>query len=116
MPGNPALAMLSKFHGQLGPGALKALDILFGINTHQSLPSQYVSYLHEVLTGNFGTSLDFYPATVSSLIGGAIWWTLGLVGSTTILDFSLRPGLGVAYSLRRAAPRSPKPSARRPAC
>ncbi len=101
MPGNPALAMLSKFHGQLGPGALKALDILFGINTHQSLPAQYVSYLHEVLTGNFGTSLDFYPATVSSLIGGAIWWTLGLVGITTILAFALGTGLGIVSAWRR---------------
>ena len=63
MPGNPALAMLRKFHGQVGPAALKALEILFGINTEQSLlAEQYVTYLHHVVTGNFGTSLDFYPA------------------------------------------------------
>src|SRR5258708_12021857 len=107
MPGNPALAMLSKFHGQLGPGALKALDILFGINTHQSLPAQYVSYLHEVLTGNFGTSLDFYPATVSSLIGGAIWWTLGLVGITTILAFPLGTRLAIVPACPRRRPPAP---------
>ena len=60
MPGNPALAMVSKFHGQLNPQALKALDILFGINTHTSLWQQYVTYLHNVFTGNFGTSMSFF--------------------------------------------------------
>src|SRR5271154_5464994 len=95
MPGNPALAMLGKFHGNLTPQSLNALEILFGVNTHKSLPVQYVDYLHQILTGNFGTSLDFYPASVTSVIGGAIWWTLGLVGVTTVLAFLLGTGLGI---------------------
>src|SRR6202020_2809220 len=61
MPGNPALAMLSKFHGELSPKALNALEILFGVNSHESLISQYFGYLHQILTGNLGTSLDEYP-------------------------------------------------------
>jgi peptide/nickel transport system permease protein len=101
MPGNPALAMLSKFHGQVNPGTIKALDVLFGVNTNQSLGSQYILYLHHVVTGNFGTSLDFYPASVRSVIGGAIWWTLGLVGVTTILAFALGTGLGMVAAWRR---------------
>ena len=101
MPGNPALAMLAKFHSQLTPQTLKALDSLFGINTNQSLPSQYVTYLHQVATFNFGTSLDFYPASVSSVIGGAIWWTVGLVGVTTVLAFVLGTGLGILSAWRR---------------
>ena len=55
MPGNPATAMLSKFHGELSPKAQNALEILFGVNTKESLLSQYFSYLHQILTGNFGT-------------------------------------------------------------
>ncbi|HEY3978549.1 MAG TPA: ABC transporter permease [Streptosporangiaceae bacterium] len=101
MPGNPALAMLSKFHGQLGPGALHALEILFGVNTDKSLPAQYVTYLHQIATGNLGVSLEFYPATVTSVIGSAIWWTLGLVGVTTILAFALGTGLGIVSAWRR---------------
>ena len=101
MPGNPALAMLSKFHGQLGPGALHALEILFGVNTDKSLPAQYVSYLHQIATGNLGVSLEFYPATVTSVIGGAVWWTLGLVGVTTVLAFALGTGLGIVSAWRR---------------
>jgi peptide/nickel transport system permease protein len=101
MPGNPALAMLSKFHGELTPQTLKALDILFGVNTHKSLPAQYVSYLHQVATGNFGISLDFYPKSVSSVIGSAIWWTVGLVGVSTVLAFTLGTGLGIVAAWRR---------------
>ena len=101
MPGNPALAMLAKFHGQLTPQTLKALDILFGINTHKTLIEQYFTYLHQVLTFNFGISLDFYPKSVSSVIGGAIWWTVGLVGVTTVLAFVLGTGLGIVSAWRR---------------
>jgi peptide/nickel transport system permease protein len=101
MPGNPALAMVAKFHGQLGPGALNALEILFGVDTHRSLPAQYISYLHQIATGNLGVSLEFYPASVTSVIGGAIWWTLGLVGVTTVLAFVLGTGLGIVSAWRR---------------
>jgi peptide/nickel transport system permease protein len=101
MPGNPALAMLSKFHGQLTPQTLNALDVLFGVNTQKSLPAQYVNYLHQVVTGNFGTSLDFYPKSVNSVIGSAIWWTLGLVGVATVLAFVLGTGLGIVSAWRR---------------
>src|ERR1700746_2791761 len=101
MPGNPALAMLAKFHGQIGPGTLHALEVLFGVNTQQSLWSQYVTYLHHVFTLNFGPSLDFYPESVTSVIGSAIWWTLGLVGVATILAFVLGTGLGILSAWRR---------------
>src|ERR1700759_5346497 len=105
MPGNPALAMVSKFHGNLTPQSLKALEILFGVNTSRGILSQYGSYLHQVGTGNFGISLAFYPAPVSSVIGNAVWWTFGLVGVTTILAFLLGTGLGIV-SARRAGGRA----------
>jgi peptide/nickel transport system permease protein len=70
MPGNPALAMMSKFHGELSPKALNALEILFGVNTKESLLSQYFGYLHQILTGNFGTSSSA-PAWASSRRGAA---------------------------------------------
>jgi peptide/nickel transport system permease protein len=103
MPGNPALAMMSKFHGELSPKALNALEILFGVNTKESLLSQYFGYLHQILTGNFGTSLSQYPASVSSVIGSAIWWTFGLVGIATTLAFVLGTGLGIVSAWRRGS-------------
>jgi peptide/nickel transport system permease protein len=103
MPGNPALAMLSKFHGELSPKAENALEILFGVDTHQSLISQYFGYLHQILTGNLGTSLSEYPASVTSVIGSAVWWTFGLVGFTTVLAFGLGTGLGIISAWRRGS-------------
>ncbi len=103
MPGNPALAMMSKFHGELSPKAVNALEILFGVNTKESLLSQYFGYLHQILTGNFGTSLSQYPASVTSVIGSAIWWTFGLVGIATILAFLLGTGLGIVSAWRRGS-------------
>ena len=103
MPGNPAEAMMAKFHGELTPQSLKALEILFGVQTHASLASQYVSYLHQMVTFNFGTSLTQYPASVSSVVGSAIWWTLGLVGIATILAFLLGTGLGILSAWHRGS-------------
>src|SRR6266516_1690986 len=90
MPGNPAEAMMGKFRGPVSPQALKALELAFGVNTHQSLVSQYIGYIGDVATGKFGTSLYFYPASVGRVILDAIPWTLGLVGVTTILVFAVR--------------------------
>jgi len=101
MPGNPALAMMSKFRGPVSPQAFRALAVAFGLNTHQSLPSQYVSYLGNVATGNFGTSLYFYPQSVGHEVLTAIPWTLGLVGVTTVLAFALGTGIGIVSAWRR---------------
>src|SRR5579863_6916369 len=95
MPGNPALAMVAKFHGRLSGQALTSLENLFGVNTDTSLFVQYLHYLGDIATGNFGTSLYFYPASVSSVVRAALPWTLGLVGVTTILAFVLGTGVGI---------------------
>jgi len=101
MPGNPALAMVAKFHGRLSGQALISLEDLFGVNTHTSLFVQYLRYLGDIATGNFGTSLYFYPESVSRVVLDAIPWTLGLVGVTTILAFALGTGVGIISAWRR---------------
>jgi peptide/nickel transport system permease protein len=101
MPGNPAIALLAKFHGRLNPVALKAIEIALGVNVHQSLLSQYGAYLHNLVTGNLGVSITFFPDSVSSVIGSAIWYTLGLVGVTTILAFFLGTLIGIVGAWRR---------------
>lgn len=101
MPGNPALAMMAKFHGRLSGQALIALETIFGVNTHESLLAQYVHYLGDIFTGNFGTSLFFFPSPVSQVVSTAIFWTLGLVGLTTIVAFLLGTGVGIVAAWRR---------------
>jgi peptide/nickel transport system permease protein len=101
MPGNPAIAMMARFHGRVTGQGLIALENIFGVNTHASLPVQYLHYLGDIATGNFGTSLYFYPESVSRVVLDAIPWTLGLVGVTTILAFGLGTGVGIVSAWRR---------------
>ena len=96
MPGNPALAIIGKFRGGISPQAVKVLEAQFGINTHQNIVSQYFSYLGNVATLKFGSSLTTQPgASVGRIVLDAIPWTLGLVGVTTILAFILGTGIGI---------------------
>ena len=101
MPGNPATAMIAKFKGGVSPQALKALEAEFGVSTHQNIVLQYFTYLRNVATGNFGTSVSFNPESVGRVVLDAIPWTLGLVGVTTVLAFLLGTGIGIVGAWRR---------------
>src|ERR1700726_4659094 len=61
MPGNPALAVIGKFRGGISPQAVKVLEAQFGVGSHQSPVGQYFSYLGNVATGRFGSSLTTQP-------------------------------------------------------
>jgi peptide/nickel transport system permease protein len=96
MPGNPALAIIGKFRGGISPQAVKVLEAQFGINTHQNIIFQYFSYLANVATLRFGSSLTTQPgASVGRIVLDAIPWTLGLVGLTTVMAFILGTGIGI---------------------
>jgi peptide/nickel transport system permease protein len=95
MPGNPAEAMMAKFHGRINPQALHALELAFGVNTHSSLIAQYFGYLGDVAHGQFGISLTFFPNPVSQVLLEALPWTLGLIGITTIISFFLGTFIGM---------------------
>lgn len=101
MPGNPALDMMARYQGRISPVAYKALEVAFGLQTHQSLPAAYVSYLGNLFTGDLGTSLTFFPDSVESVIASALPWTLGLVGVTTVLAFALGTVVGMVGAWRR---------------
>jgi len=101
MPGNPAEAMMAKFHGHVNPSAIKALEVAFGVNTHASLLSEYFSYLNNTVHLNFGVSVSYFPLPVTSVISKALPWSLGLVGLTTILGFILGTGIGALAAWRR---------------
>ena len=101
MPGNPAEAMISKVKSNLNPQALHALEVAFGINTHQSVFVQYFHYLGQVLSGNFGVSLSYYPNTVAEEIAIHMPWTIGLVGIITILSFIAGTMLGIRSGWKR---------------
>ena len=101
MPGDPASAMMARFHGRVNPSAIHALEVAFGVDSSQSVWAQYWSYLHNTVTGNFGTSLTYFPLSVSSQIAQAVPWTLGLVGVATVLAFVFGTLIGTVAGWRR---------------
>ncbi|MCU1491848.1 MAG: transporter permease [Acidimicrobiaceae bacterium] len=101
MPGNPAIAMMARFHGRLSGAALHSMEVAFGVNTHSGLVPQYFSYLGNSFTGHFGKSLTFFPTTVASVVFGALPWTLGLVGVTTVFAFIVGTLIGIFAAWHR---------------
>jgi peptide/nickel transport system permease protein len=101
MPGNPVETMFSRYQGKVSPTAMHSMELAFGLNTKTGTFGQYISYLHNTLTGNLGVSFSYFPARVTTLIGGALPWTLGLVGFATIIAFVLGSGLGMFAAWRR---------------
>src|SRR6184192_1283953 len=101
MPGNAALSMMSRYKGHINPNAMHALEVAFGIKTHESLGAAYITYLGNIARGHFGISLTFFPDAVSHEVLQALPWTLGLVGATTILAFILGTLIGLVSAWRR---------------
>jgi peptide/nickel transport system permease protein len=66
----------------------------------QPLPEQFLSYLKGVITLDLGTSLSDGRPVVEAL-GGALPWTLLLVGTSIVVTASLGVTLGVLGALRR---------------
>jgi peptide/nickel transport system permease protein len=101
MPGNPAEAMMARFHGRVNPAALQALEVAFGVNTQKPLLVQYLDYLGNTFTGHFGLSLTFFPQDVGTVILQALPYTLGLVGVTTVIAFVAGTVIGLVAGWKR---------------
>jgi len=98
MPGNEAVAVFGTLRNA-NPAALHALEIQFGVNTHQSVLSSYFEYLGNCLTGQFGVTAQGVP--VMTEIFSKLPWTLGLVGVTTVIAFVIGTVAGIASAWRR---------------
>jgi len=103
MPGNPAQVMLAKFQGRLSPQALAALTEAFGLNTDKSLFVQYLEYWKRIFSGDLGVSLTYYPSKVTAVLAQSVPWTLGLVGSATVIAFTVGTLLGIFSAWRRGS-------------
>jgi peptide/nickel transport system permease protein len=103
MPGDPVLLLVAKLQGKLDPHAIEGLRLQFGLDTHESLWTQYLRYLGDISHGNFGLSINYYPTPVSEVLGSALIWTLVLVGISTILSFILGTALGAVAAWKRGS-------------
>ena len=74
------------------PEQLEEFNRTYGLD--QSLPQQFVTFVKNTLTGDFGISLR-YRVPVSDLIVDRMWPTVLLVGSSTILAVGIGVWMGI---------------------
>jgi peptide/nickel transport system permease protein len=104
IPGNPVEAVLAHSQGQIvTPATVRALELQFGSNTKEGTWGQYTHYWSSLFHGNLGISTSNGLASVTSVIRGALPWTLGLVGTATVISFVLGTLVGVLVAWRRGS-------------
>lgn len=81
---------------------VKTFEARFGLD--QPLWKQYLTYLFDSVTGQFGYSITFFPTPVLDMIAVALPWTIVLVSVATILTFAFGTLLG-AFLVWPHAPR-----------
>jgi peptide/nickel transport system permease protein len=89
-PGDPVTAMITRITaagGRVEGSAqlIAAWRERFGLD--DPLLVQYLQYLKNLVTFDFGYSLAQFPTEVSSMIGRAMPWTIGLLAIATFLSF-----------------------------
>jgi len=105
MPGSPAQALKAKLQHSghiVSTEQLNKLLAAFGFDPHQGLMGQYLSYLKNMVTFNWGVSIGgSLGEPVTKMIGQALPWTLGLVGVTTVMAFLLGTMFGILAGWKR---------------
>jgi peptide/nickel transport system permease protein len=104
-PKNPIAEKLTQLAGTSGVDPSKieemagAFSARFGLD--RPLWQQYLGYLGDMASFDFGRSITQYPARVSDLISAALPWTIGLMLTTTLIAFALGTLLGAAAAWNR---------------
>jgi peptide/nickel transport system permease protein len=102
MPGSPEQALRDRTKNRLSPAAIDRALAAYGFKPHQNVLQDYLAYLKNVFTGNWGVSIgQALGEPVSKIIGEAMPWTLGLVGLSTVLAFILGSLAGIVSGWRR---------------
>lgn len=105
MPGSPEQALRTRFSkgGQIvSTEQLRRVLAEFGFDPNKNILVQYLEYLKAMVTGHWGVSIgSSLGVPVTTLIGHALPWTLGLVGISTILAFLLGTLIGIVAGWKR---------------
>ncbi|MCH7800365.1 MAG: ABC transporter permease [Chloroflexi bacterium] len=83
----------------LPPDARERLRSLFGVD--EPLWKQYLIYLKNTATGDFGVSFSLYPRNVSDIIKERLPRTLVLFMTATVISFYMGFGLGKIIAWKR---------------
>jgi peptide/nickel transport system permease protein len=98
LPGNPI--QLQARAGNLSPEAIQRLREIYGLD--QPLISQYLIYLRDIFTGQFGMSIT-YQRPVIDILAERMRNTLILLAAATVLVIVLGIGLGIVAAARRGS-------------
>ena len=104
LPGNPVDILLAKLQqrgGIVTPSTRRSYELLLGGDSSQSLPAQYWNYLVNILHGDLGVSVTYFPTKVTAVIGSSLPWTIMLVGIATILATVIGVSLGAIVGWKR---------------
>ena len=97
-PGDPALAMMSPTAAS-NPQYLEQTRKNLGLD--EPLPVQYLTWLGNMVTGDFGTAYTFNNKPVLSLIGERLWGTVQLQGISLFLGILLAFPVGILSATRQ---------------
>jgi len=98
MPGDP-IALLARSE-RLTPEQIANQRALFGLD--QPLPQQFLTYLKQTFTGDFGVSI-ISGQEVTSMIASRLWPTILLVGAGTLLAALLGVLIGIRGGWNRGS-------------
>lgn len=104
-PGDPVAALVGKMStkGYVTPEMQQTLAAMFGLNTHDPLWLQYLKYLNNLLHGNLGNSIQYFPTPVATVIGQDIWWSVMLGAVAVFISFMLGCLLGIMTAWKRGS-------------
>ncbi len=104
-PGDPVAALVGKMSikGYVTPAMQQTLAAEFGLNTRDSLVVQYFKYLNNILHGNMGNSIQYFPTPVSQIIEQDIGWSIMLGAVAVLISFALGCLFGIITAWKRGS-------------
>ena len=106
MPGDPVeqqLAAISAAGGQTGDMAEAVAAMRARLGLDRPLAVQYLAFLAHSVRFDLGVSVASYPQPVAQIVLAGLPWTIGLLGTATLLSFVAGSLLGAMMAWPRAS-------------
>ncbi len=101
MPGDPILSLISKLSRKAENNALLYEKMTEKFGLARPLHEQYFAYLGNLVKGDMGQSIIYYPKSVKDIIGGALPFSLGITIPAVLLSFLVGNKLGALAARRK---------------
>ncbi|MDQ1486063.1 MAG: peptide/nickel transport system permease protein [Actinomycetota bacterium] len=102
VPGDPVLTALAQMRSA-PPQAIKALQLQYGVGSHQGLWGQYLHFWNMLLHGDLGYSMSLGNVPVTHVIAQHLYWTIVLVGLATVISFIVGTTIGTLAAWKRGS-------------